>query len=51
VPEIWKALEDFTEGPADFSDYLIGRMNERAGANTTLTFDKALKDCQRFTLL
>jgi len=49
--EIWKAFEDFSEGSADFSDYLIGRANERAGAQTTLTFDKSLKNCHRFTVL
>ena len=48
---IWKALEDFSGGSADFSDYLIGRANERAGAQTTLTFDRSLKGCHRFTLL
>jgi predicted nucleic-acid-binding protein len=48
---IWKALEDFLGGAADFSDYLISRANERAGAQTTLTFDRSLKGCHRFTLL
>ena len=48
---IWKALEDFSGGAVDFSDYLIGRANERAGAQTTLTFDRSLKGCHRFTLL
>ena len=48
---IWKALEDFSGGSADFSDYLISRANERAGAQTTLTFDRSLKGCHRFTLL
>ena len=47
----WKALEDFSGGAADFSDYLISRANERAGAETTLTFDRSLKGCRRFTLL
>lgn len=48
---VWKALEDFSEGSADFSDYLIGRAYEHAGAKTTLTFDRSLKGCHRFTLL
>jgi len=48
---IWKALEDYSGGAVDFSDYLIGRANERAGAQTTLTFDRSLKGCHRFTLL
>ena len=48
---IWKALEDFSGGSADFSDYLIGRANERAGAQTTLSFERSLKACQRFTVL
>jgi predicted nucleic-acid-binding protein len=49
--DIWQAIEDFSKGGADFADYLIGRANERDGAQTTLTFDKSLKDCQRFTVL
>ena len=49
--QIWRALEDFSEGPADFSDYVIGRANERAGAQTTLTFDKSLRGCHFFSLL
>lgn len=48
---VWKALDDFSKGAADFSDYLIGRANERTGAQTTLTFDRSLKACQCFTVL
>jgi predicted nucleic-acid-binding protein len=48
---IWKAFEDFSEGAGDFSDYSIGHANERAGVKTTLTFDRPLKGCPRFTLL
>lgn len=37
------ALEDYRRGPGDFSDYLIGRRNQRAGCHDTATFDRKLK--------
>ncbi len=36
------ALSDFRSGKGDFSDYVIGRRNERAGCAYTVTFDRAL---------
>jgi predicted nucleic-acid-binding protein len=48
---LWKALDDFAKGAADFSDYLIGRANERDGARSTLTFDKSLKESRCFSVL
>jgi len=36
----WSALRDFTQGNADFSDYLIVHMNRSAGCEYTVTFDK-----------
>ena len=38
---VWKALRDFESGQADFSDYLIARINQACGASITLTFDRA----------
>lgn len=46
-----RALEDYRAGPADFADYLIGWQNQVAGCDTTLTFDRALAGCERFSLL
>lgn len=48
---IWQALEDYRTGRADFSDYYLGRANERDGAAQTLTFDTALKGSSRFRVL
>ena len=36
------ALTDYLAGPGDFSDYLIGRRNARAGCEHTVTFDRPL---------
>lgn len=35
-------LDDEDPGPGDFSDYLIAERNRRAGARTTMTFDRKL---------
>ena len=48
---VWAALGDYRRGRGDFSDYYVGRANEKHGAPFTLTFDKALKDEPRFRLL
>jgi predicted nucleic-acid-binding protein len=45
------ALEEFRKGPADFSDYLLGWQDRRAGCEKTLTFDGDLEDHSGFTLL
>lgn len=45
------ALADYRKGPADFSDYLIGRLDEMAGCEQTVTFDTALEDSDRFEIL
>lgn len=47
----WQALSDYRRGKGDFSDYYLGRANEKAGAATTLTFDKTLKGSPRFQVL
>ena len=48
---VWQALSDFRREDGDFSDYYLGRANEKAGAAITLTFDKTLKGIPRFQVL
>lgn len=45
------ALIDYREGKGDFSDYVIGRRNARAGCEHTVTFDRSLRDGPSFVLL
>ncbi len=45
------ALQDYQRGSADFSDYLLGRMHQRLGADHTVTFDRKAADTAQFTLL
>lgn len=46
-----QALDDYIHGSGDFPDYVIGRRNERAGCETTVTFDRALRGDVNFRLL
>lgn len=39
--QVWTALAGFKTGRADFADCLIGAMNEKAGCESTLTFDRS----------
>jgi len=48
---VWRSLADYRAGRGDFSDHLLGRLNEDAGASITLTFDRALKGSPRFHVL
>jgi len=48
---VWQALSDYRQGKGDFSDYYLGRANEKAGAAITLTFDKTLRGLPRFQVL
>ena len=48
---LWVALADYRSGKGDFSDYYLGRANERAGAGVTLSFDRSLKGDARFQIL
>ena len=42
---VWQTLKVYEQETADFSDYLLGLLNHRAGASPTLTFDqKAAKE-------
>ncbi len=45
------ALRAYTDGKADFADYVIGALGRRHGARTTYTFDRALRREADFTLL
>lgn len=45
------AIERFAHGNADLADYLIGVCARQLGADTTYTFDRALRDEEGFTLL
>lgn len=50
-PLLLQALSDYRAGKGDLSDYLIGRVANRAGCTHTLTFDRALKGHTMFRLL
>ena len=45
------ALVEYRDGPGDFSDYLIGHRNIRAGSQHTVTFDRLLREGLNFQLL
>ena len=46
-----RALSDFRSSKADFSDALIGRINQSLGAGHTVTFDRELKGLDTFRVL
>ena len=45
------ALEDYKKSKADFSDCLIGRRNRACGSETTLSFDRRLKNVETFDVV
>ena len=45
------AVASYERGRADFSDYLIGATASAAGASTTFTFDRDLRNSDDFTLV
>lgn len=47
----WRALNDYRNSNADFSDHLMARTNEAKGCETTLTFDKKASRQPAFQLL
>ncbi|MBD2430253.1 MULTISPECIES: PIN domain-containing protein [Fischerella] len=47
---LW-SLQQMKKGKADFSDYLIGKLNEQAGCSETVTFDAKLQGTQGIRLL
>ena len=46
-----EALAAYQSGAGDFADYVLGSRNRRAGCRTTLTFDRALKKSDLFSVL
>jgi predicted nucleic-acid-binding protein len=48
---IQSALDDYKKTKADFSDCLIGRRNRALGSETTLTFDRLLKNVATFEVV
>lgn len=46
-----RAVELYKKGPADFADYLMGELNQSAGCQKTLTFDKDAAKHPTFALL
>lgn len=40
VELVWPALRAYSEGPADFADYLIGMRARAAGCSVVKTFDR-----------
>jgi predicted nucleic-acid-binding protein len=51
LDEARQALSDFRRTKADFSDALIGRINQALGAESTATFDRELKGIETFRVL
>lgn len=48
---VWKAVRDYKNSNADFSDHLLARVNESNGCNETVTFDKKAGKQPLFKLL
>ena len=46
-----QALSDYRDGKGDFSDYLLARRAEQAGATLTYSFDRKLKGARLFKVL
>jgi len=46
-----RALQMYSEGKGDFSDYILGEIAMARGARTTYTFDRGLRNAEGFTLL
>jgi predicted nucleic-acid-binding protein len=46
-----QALLEYRKGRADFSDYMLGCQNRRAGCDSTLTCDRQLRGASGFSLL
>ena len=47
---VWKALREFEQGTADFSDYLVAHINQECGASVTLTFDRSASQHRLFRI-
>ena len=51
IDSVWRALNDYKNSNADFSDHLIARIHQYNGCRTTMTFDKKAAHQTGFTLL
>lgn len=51
VDHVRGAIERYRSTPADFADALVGLINEAAGCEHTLTFDRSLKRTAQFKVL
>ena len=49
--QVWKALQAFKKGSADFADYLIAFMNKSQDCDKTVTFDQQAAKGGYFQLL
>ena len=48
---VWRALDDYKKSTVDFPDHMLARINESAGCNATVTFDKKASKQPAFELL
>ena len=46
-----RALQMYSEGKGDLSDYILGEIAVARGARTTYTFDRGLRNAEGFTQL
>lgn len=51
VEFVWRALNDYRAGPADFSDYLMGHICKHHGAAPVHTFDRKAARSALFRLV
>jgi predicted nucleic-acid-binding protein len=49
--EVREAIDLYRSTSADFADALVGRLNQLAGCDHTLTFDKGLKRLTQFRVI
>lgn len=47
----WWSVQQMKHGKADFSDYLINKINQQAGCHETVTFDAKLQGVEGISLL
>ncbi len=47
----WWSVQQMKQGKADFSDYLINKINQQAGCHETVTFDAKLQGVEGISLL
>ncbi|WP_017316507.1 PIN domain-containing protein [Mastigocladopsis repens] len=48
---VWWSVQQIKKGKADFSDYLIMKLNEQAGCSETATFDAKLQEVEGIQIL